>query len=186
MGFFSNLFKRNKSKPAAKTPVAAEVTDAPSKEAEATAAAVTKAQAKAAKPAAKPVTKTATKTTKADELQPQCAALTAAGAQCKRSARQGSKYCGSHKGYRPPAAAVANKAKDTKPAVKKAKDTAPSGRRTHFTHNGYKLYQKGNRYYFSKKSQADAKKDGAAPVYALPEGRSVSVTPNGLPVLKKD
>ncbi len=31
----------------------------------------------------------------------QCAALTQSGAQCKRLPREGSKYCTSHKGYRP-------------------------------------------------------------------------------------
>lgn len=38
------------------------------------------------------------------ELQPQCAALTDGGAQCRNSARHGSRYCGSHKGYQPPTA----------------------------------------------------------------------------------
>ncbi|MGB0653543.1 MAG: hypothetical protein ACPGQL_10125 [Thermoplasmatota archaeon] len=66
---------------------------------------------------------------KAKAYRPQCQGLTPAGAQCRNSARSGSKYCASHKGYRPPAAAVAAEAKDTLPRVKKAEDTAPSGRR---------------------------------------------------------
>src|ERR1041385_4387414 len=41
-------------------------------------------------------------TAKAD-YQPQCAALTADGKQCRNSARGASKYCASHKGYQPPA-----------------------------------------------------------------------------------
>ena len=117
--------------------------------------------------------------------QAQCAALTADGKQCRNQSRDSSKYCGSHKGYRHASTASKVKKADTKPRVAKAKDTKPSTRRSHYEHNGYKLYQKGNRYFFSKKSQADAKKDGAAAVYALPKDRSVTVTPNGLPVLKK-
>jgi hypothetical protein len=35
------------------------------------------------------------------ELQPQCSALTADGAQCRNSARHGSQYCISHKGWQP-------------------------------------------------------------------------------------
>ncbi len=132
-----------------------------------------KAAAPAAKKAAAPAAKKATA---------QCAALTAAGGQCKRTARDTSKYCASHKGYRPPAKAA--KKTDTKPVGKAVKDTAPSTRRTHVAHNGYKLYQKGNRFYFSKKTQAEAKAGGADPVYEMPKDRKVVVTPNGLPVLK--
>lgn len=36
------------------------------------------------------------------DYQPQCAALTADGKQCRNSARGTSKYCASHKGYQPP------------------------------------------------------------------------------------
>lgn len=75
--------------------------------------------------------------------QPQCSALTADGAQCRNSARDGSRYCASHKGYQPPTAkglaqriegdawdprddvtdreSVASA--DTRPRVGKAKDT---------------------------------------------------------------
>ncbi len=57
--------------------------------------------------------------------RPQCAALTEDDAQCQNSARTGSKYCASHKGYQPPTAKgfvlrsdTASKvaARDTKPA----------------------------------------------------------------------
>lgn len=74
-----------------------------------------------------------------------------------------------------------------------AKTTAATARKTtaaktagrvHVTHNGYRLYQKGNRFYFSKKSQAEVRPDGAEPVYEVPRNREIKVTQNGLPVLK--
>lgn len=74
----------------------------------------------------------ATKATKAapdNDYRPQCLAITPDNAQCRNSARTGSKYCGVHKGYQPPAAKKAGGAKDTVPRVKRAKDTAPSGRK---------------------------------------------------------
>ncbi|MHB1260634.1 MAG: hypothetical protein ACYC2H_02840 [Thermoplasmatota archaeon] len=75
--------------------------------------------------------------------QPQCAALTEDGSQCRNSARGSSRYCASHKGYQPPTAKglakriegedwsdedkltdrKSVKAADTRPAVGKAKDT---------------------------------------------------------------
>lgn len=77
------------------------------------------------------------------DYQPQCSALTEDGAQCRNSARHGSKYCSSHKGYQPPTAkGLAQRIEgdawdpsddltdresvataDTKPRVRKAKDT---------------------------------------------------------------
>lgn len=68
------------------------------------------------------------------EAQPfkpdQCQALTGDGKQCKNSNRQGSRYCATHKGYRPPAADKVNLSKtDTKPKSSKAKDTLPSVRK---------------------------------------------------------
>lgn len=42
----------------------------------------------------------ATKAATVAELNPRCAAITAAGNQCKRSSRDTNKYCGTHKGYR--------------------------------------------------------------------------------------
>lgn len=77
------------------------------------------------------------------EYRPQCVALTEDGAQCRNSAREGSKYCASHKGYQPPTAKgiaqrvegaawdpsdnVTDKSSvrraNTKPTVRKAKDT---------------------------------------------------------------
>lgn len=221
MGIWSRLFGRNKKK----------AKNAPSKK--------DTAPSTNEVPAA---STTATRTASEKELQPQCGALTASGDQCKRSAREGSKYCGLHKGYSPPTAQTAAKAKDTKPATKGAKDTKPTSRAKstgggngaacaavtaagtpckatarpnskycgrhkgyrasggtsnaksstssdnaggHVSHNGYKLYQKGNRYFFSKKSQTEAKKAGAEPVFKMPADREVKETPNGLPVLKK-
>ncbi len=151
-------------------------------------AAAVAAAAKDTKPAVKGAKDTAPTARKASTSEvaarPQCAALTAAGDQCKSSARQTSKYCGRHKGYRPPTAAVAAKAKDTKPAAKKARDTAPSARRSVYKHDGYALYKKGNRYNFSKKSQKEMKDQGFTPVYDVPAGKTVGNMPNGVPVLK--
>lgn len=82
------------------------------------------------------------KAAKAD-YQPQCAALTADGKQCRNSSRGTSKYCASHKGYQPPAGkglakriegkswsatdkltdSASRKQADTKPSVRRAKDT---------------------------------------------------------------
>lgn len=77
------------------------------------------------------------------EYQPQCAALTEDGEQCRNSARGVSRYCSSHKGYQPPTAkGLAQRIEgdswdpeddvtdresvrgaDTRPVVRKAKDT---------------------------------------------------------------
>lgn len=81
--------------------------------------------------------------------RPQCSALTADGAQCRNSAREASKYCGSHFGYQPktlkgsakkiegrswnPFDKLTDKASvakaDVKPKVRGAKDTKPAVRR---------------------------------------------------------
>jgi hypothetical protein len=115
MGIFSRFSKKNKAdKTAAAKPAAAPATPA--------------APAAPAKPAAKPAAKKApAKAAKpADKAyQPQCGALSAAGNQCRNSARTGSKYCGSHKGYQPPTAKNVQKKKDTVGAVKGNKDTIP-------------------------------------------------------------
>ncbi len=63
--------------------------------------------------------------TKGASATHQCAAYTKDGLQCKNSSRKSSKYCGSHKGYRPPTKAQLLKQMDTKPRHNKAKDTAP-------------------------------------------------------------
>lgn len=60
------------------------------------------------------------------ELQPQCAALTKDGKQCRNSSRKSSKYCSAHKGYRAPSRAEWVRRLDTKPSVAKAQDTKPS------------------------------------------------------------
>ncbi|HUR26360.1 MAG TPA: hypothetical protein VM327_10150 [Candidatus Thermoplasmatota archaeon] len=77
------------------------------------------------------------------DYQPQCAALTEDGQQCRNSARGVSRYCSSHKGYQPPTAkGLAQRIEgdawdprddltdrqsvrdaDTRPVVRKAKDT---------------------------------------------------------------
>jgi hypothetical protein len=77
------------------------------------------------------------------DYNPQCAALTADGKQCRNSARGASKYCASHKGYQPPALKglaqrvegdswsatdkrtdrQSKRIADTKPKVRKAEDT---------------------------------------------------------------
>ncbi len=82
--------------------------------------------------------------------RPQCSALTDDGKQCRNSAREGSKYCGSHIGYQPSASKglakriegeswspkdkLTNKQSaknaDTRPKVRKAKDTRVSVRKT--------------------------------------------------------
>ena len=84
--------------------------------------------------------------------RPQCSALTADGKQCRNSAREGSKYCGSHFGYQPktlkgsaqhiegedwdPEDKRTDKDSvrkaDTKAKVKGAPDTTPSVRRNWF------------------------------------------------------
>jgi hypothetical protein len=86
----------------------------------------------------------------AEAYQPQCSALTEDGAQCRNSARDGSKYCAPHKGYQPPTAkGLAQRIEgeawdpndsltdrqsvrtaDTKPKVRRAKDTVLTVRRT--------------------------------------------------------
>ena len=85
----------------------------------------------------------------AADYQPQCAALTADGAQCRNSSRGTSKYCASHKGYQPPAGKglakriegkswsatdklsdrQSRRNADTRPSVAKAKDTELAVRR---------------------------------------------------------
>jgi hypothetical protein len=70
---------------------------------------------------------------KEEAYRPQCAAITEAGEQCRNSAREGSKYCGSHFGYQPPVmprSAVEDK--DTVARVKDAPDTKPSTRKSWF------------------------------------------------------
>lgn len=86
------------------------------------------------------------------QYRPQCSAVTADGAQCRNSARVGSKYCGPHFGYQPPTTTGLAKRiegedwsdeddqtdtqtvreADTKARVRKAKDTKPSVRRNWF------------------------------------------------------
>ncbi len=100
-------------------PVKKEVTS----KAEAAPAAKAAAEARPPKPASKPA-KTDGDEEAPKEYQPQCGALTQAGSQCRNSARAGSKYCSSHKGYRPPSAAQL-KQLDTEPRVKGAADTTP-------------------------------------------------------------
>jgi hypothetical protein len=120
MGFLKKLFGRT-------TPEAAPVKAKPAKVK--VAKPVTPAKKTAPKPAAKPAAKKAPAKAAKKEHRPQCSAVTKAGDQCKSSARDGSKNCGSHKGYKPPAKAVVAKAKDTKPAAKKAADTKPTARK---------------------------------------------------------
>ena len=82
--------------------------------------------------------------------RPQCSALTEDGKQCRNSAREGSKYCGSHFGYQPKTLKGAAKhiegedwsdddnvtdkqtvtKSDTKARVKGAKDTKPAVRKS--------------------------------------------------------
>lgn len=81
--------------------------------------------------------------------------------------------------------ATANgKAKTTARTTAKTATKGANGAsgRGHVEHGGYRLYQKGNRYFFSKKSAKDV--DGE-PVREMPTGRTVVTTPNGMPVLKK-
>ncbi len=114
MGIFSKILKRKPAK-GPETVVSAKPAASKAKPA-------TKKTA-AKKPAAKkaPAKKAAAK----KEYNPQCAALTSSGDQCRNSARGTSKYCGSHKGYQPPSAKKVQAKKDTAPAVKKAADTTP-------------------------------------------------------------
>ncbi len=58
----------------------------------------------------------------------QCAAYTKESLQCKRSSRQGSKYCSVHKGYRAPSKSSLAAKLDTKPRHAGAKDTVPKVR----------------------------------------------------------
>jgi hypothetical protein len=70
---------------------------------------------------------------KEEAYRPQCSAITEAGEQCRNSAREGSKYCGSHFGYQPPVLAKSGvDRKDTKARVKDAPDTKPSTRKSWF------------------------------------------------------
>lgn len=107
MGIFSKLRNKKSGKKAATKPAAKKAT---TKKSPAKKASASKSSASAKK------------------LQPQCAALAASGKQCANSARSGSKYCASHKGYQPPARGKA-RGTNTKPATKRASDTAASGRR---------------------------------------------------------
>lgn len=80
--------------------------------------------AKEEKPAAAPEPKPK------PEPRPQCAAFTQAGNPCSNPARTGSKYCSSHKGYRPKPAkkeAPAKKAASKKPASDKGGKKSSSG-----------------------------------------------------------
>jgi hypothetical protein len=68
-----------------------------------------------------------------EAYRPQCSAITEAGEQCRNSARENSKYCGSHFGYQPPVLArSAVDDKDTEARVKDAPDTKPSTRKNWF------------------------------------------------------
>jgi len=98
---------------------------------------------KAAKPKADKAKAKGKTDTSDPEYQPQCAALTEDGQQCRNSARGVSRYCSSHKGYQPPTAKglakriegdawdprdevtdrQSVKGADTRPVVRKAKDT---------------------------------------------------------------
>lgn len=60
-----------------------------------------------------------------------CAGPRPAGRQCRNSARKASKYCASHKSYRPPFPEQVKDAVDTVPRIRLAKDTAPSERKGH-------------------------------------------------------
>lgn len=65
----------------------------------------------------------------AKHLRPQCVAVTDAGGQCRNSARHGSRYCASHKGYQPKtAAALAEAVTDTHPNAAGMEDTLPAMR----------------------------------------------------------
>lgn len=98
---------------------------------------------KSRKTPAKATAKPKAKAIAAPGYKPQCAALTADGAQCRNSARGTSNYCAPHKGYQPsttkglakriegeawdPTDKITDsssvKGADTRPAVRKAKDT---------------------------------------------------------------
>lgn len=99
--------------------------------------------ATARKTRAKATSKSSEKAAAAPGYKPQCAALTADGAQCRNSARGTSRYCAPHKGYQPPTTKglakriegeawspddkvtdrSSVKGADTRPVVRKAKDT---------------------------------------------------------------
>lgn len=117
MGIFSKIFKRQ----AATGPE----TVVPAKNAAKPAAKPAAKKAPAKKAAVKPAAKAAAKAPAEKKYQPQCSALTGGGDQCRNSARAGSKYCGSHKGYQPPSAKNVQAKKDTAPVSKKAADTKP-------------------------------------------------------------
>ena len=61
------------------------------------------------------------------EYQPQCSALTEEGAQCRNSARGGSKYCSSHYGYQPRTVQGIHQSRDTEPRFDSSRDTLPGG-----------------------------------------------------------
>jgi hypothetical protein len=76
---------------------------------------------------------------KEEAYRPQCAAITEEGSQCRNSAREGSKYCGSHFGYQPPVLAKSTvDRKDTRARVADAPDTKPSTRKSWFGRKGKK------------------------------------------------
>lgn len=81
--------------------------------------------------------------------QERCAAQTADGRRCKNPSRQGSKYCSSHKGYRPPPKKKAKKkpAKKKKGKKKKGKKKAAS-----------KKKKKGKKKAAKKKSKKTKRK----------------------------
>ncbi len=56
------------------------------------------------------------------DYQPQCAAVTKGGVQCRNSSKDGSRHCGSHQGYKPVAL---DDLADTAPAHGGAADTLP-------------------------------------------------------------
>ncbi len=77
-------------------------------------------EAKAVKPAKKVAPVVAP--VEESEYQPQCAAVTKGGVQCRNSAKDGSRHCGSHQGYKP---VSARDLADTAPVHAGAADTLP-------------------------------------------------------------
>lgn len=61
----------------------------------------------------------------AAEYQPQCGAITEEGAQCRNSAREGSKYCSSHFGFHPKTTQGIHQSRDTEPRFESSRDTKP-------------------------------------------------------------
>ncbi len=127
------ITKKTVAKPAAKAvskaapqaaPKAAPKVSKPAPEAPKAASKATVKPATEAKETATKAAAEASKDADEKEYQPQCAGLTQAGVQCRNSARARSKYCASHKGYRPPSASSLTQL-DTAPRVKGAADTTP-------------------------------------------------------------